>query len=160
MSAIAVLAFPLLGFGIVLAYLNLTKPDVKEEHYAAGQELWRRGQLLEAIAEFNEAIKVDPSSVEALTRRGDAYYALGELYQALLDYDESISFRATLVSDLVKPGYSAMKEAVANAYAGRALVNTSLGNDMDAQRDMAAAIDMGYDAAPARQAIEDLKAQR
>ncbi len=100
------------------------------------------------------AIKVDPSSVKALTRRGDAYYALGELYQALLDYDESISFRSTLLSEAAKPGNSAMKEAVADAYAGRALVNTAIGNDIDAQRDMARAIDT------ASRAIEQLKAKR
>ncbi len=48
------------------------------------------GQWQEAIADYDEAIAVDPNDGESLTGRGRAYYSLNELDAAMSDYNEAI----------------------------------------------------------------------
>ena len=157
---VAVTVFPVLVFGIILAYVHFNGSDSNENHYMDGLELSQMGYFKEAIANFDEAIDEDPESVMAYTGRGDAHYAMGDLDRALLDYSQSIILRAVLVTETAKAEYKDLKHAVATAYAGRALIHTSIGNDLEAQRDKAMAVEMGFDAARAQASIDELKSQR
>ena len=49
------------------------------------------GQLDEALADFNEAIGIDPNSVYAHWNRGDVYRKKGELWRARADYEKALS---------------------------------------------------------------------
>ncbi|MFC1962591.1 fused MFS/spermidine synthase [Chloroflexota bacterium] len=61
-----------------------------EKHRDAGLKLESQGKVEEAIAEYDEAIRLDPYHVEAYNRRGIAYEKLGQLQRAIQDYDEAI----------------------------------------------------------------------
>ena len=61
-----------------------------EKHYNAGAELQEQGRLEEAIAEYDQAIRLDPQYVLAYFNRGVAYHGLGEFQQAVEDLDEAI----------------------------------------------------------------------
>ena len=157
---VTVTGFTVLIFGIIMAYVTFNGSDKDEIHYTTAIEFSQNGSLAEAIAEFDEAISSDPESVKAFTGRGAAYYALGDLTRALQDFSHSIGLRSVLVSGIATHRYSELKNAVAEAYAGRALVHTSMGNDLEAQRDKARAVEMGYDAMLAQLSIDALKKER
>lgn len=61
-----------------------------EEHYNAGVELQEQGRLEEAIAEYDEAIRLDPQDAVVYYNRGFAYDDLGQHQRAIQDYDEAI----------------------------------------------------------------------
>lgn len=46
-----------------------------------------------AIADFNEAIRIDPQSAFAYFSRGNAYSDNGDYDRAFADYDESLQLR-------------------------------------------------------------------
>ena len=148
------------GLLIITANLALNHSDPEPDHYGAGIELRQQGYLEEAIAEFDEAISVDSQSLKAFASRGDAYYALGNFSQALRDYSQIIALKAKLVSGSRPPGDLPLREALAGAHAGRALVHTVRGNDLKAQREMAKAVELGYDPQLAEAAIENVKNRR
>ena len=56
----------------------------------AGVRLYDQGQLEEAIAEYDEAIRLDPQASGHYNNRGLAYYDLNEYRRAIEDYDEAI----------------------------------------------------------------------
>ena len=61
-----------------------------QERYSAGIELQNQGLLEEAIAEYDEAISIDPDFVEAYSSRGVAYALLNEDEKAIQDFSEAI----------------------------------------------------------------------
>ena len=85
---------------------------------------------------------------------------MGEFRQALPDYNEAIQLKTLLLYGLGSQKYSDQKRAIAEAYAGRAMVYTVLGRDIEAQQDLSRARDLGY--APTREtaAMDDIKRRR
>ena len=156
---VALIALPVLALAGAWAFVTFGG-ETKESHYIAGRELHQQGRFQEAIAEYDEAIRLNPESVKALTRRGDALYAQGDFAQVLQDYDQSINLRSKLLLLMGSPEYPSQQKAVADAYIGRALVHTVTGHDMEAQRNLAQVTGMGIDPIQARAAIEELKAKR
>ena len=59
-------------------------------HLDAGITLQELGRLSEAIAEYDEAIRLDPKLAEGYNNRGSAYHVLGQLQRAVVDFDEAI----------------------------------------------------------------------
>jgi tetratricopeptide (TPR) repeat protein len=49
-----------------------------------------KGDFERAIADYNEAVRLDPKSARAFTDRGSAYQTNGDLERAITDYDEAI----------------------------------------------------------------------
>ena len=49
-----------------------------EKHYNAGVDLQEQGRLEEAIAEYDEAIRLNPQDTDASVNRGVAYRDLGQ----------------------------------------------------------------------------------
>ena len=61
-----------------------------EEHFNAGVGLQEEGNLQEAIAEYDEAIRLDPDLALAYFNRGKAFRDIGQPQSAIEDLDESI----------------------------------------------------------------------
>ncbi len=79
---------PLLGCG------SLSKA---EKHFNTGGELYDQGRLEEAIAEYDEAIRLDPQLTLAYNNRAATYVNLGQYQKAIQDYDKVIRLNPQLV---------------------------------------------------------------
>jgi len=60
------------------------------DHGNAGAQLSNDGRWQEAIAEYDEAIRLNPQYAEAYNDRGIAYCNLGEHQRAIEDLNEAI----------------------------------------------------------------------
>lgn len=54
------------------------------------------GDIARAIADFDEAIRLNPQSAHAYNNRGNAYSAQGDLARAIADYSEAIRLNPQL----------------------------------------------------------------
>lgn len=156
-----------------------------EKHFKRGAQLGDGGRLNEALAEFNEAIAeyskatiVNPVMLAgAYHGRGGVYLRLGQLQQAIEDFDEALRLTPHGVVYLYRGiAYDALGQAeralqdldeairlnpeLALAYVNRAFVYIRLNKDLEAERDMDRAIALGYDPAVLRREIEEIKKQR
>ena len=61
-----------------------------EQRHSAGVEHQLEGRLDEAVAEYDEAIRLDPRYAKAYGNRGVVYTALGQHQRAIQDFDEAI----------------------------------------------------------------------
>ena len=59
-------------------------------HFEADVALFQQGHLEEALAEFDEVIRLDPEHAVAYSNRGNTYLQLGQLERAIRDIDEAI----------------------------------------------------------------------
>ena len=66
-----------------------------------------KGDLDKALADFDEAVKLDPKSALTHVDRGAIYQAKGDLDRAIADYDEAIE---------IDPNYANAFLSRANAY--------------------------------------------
>ena len=57
-----------------------------------------------AIADFSEAIRLDPKSATAYDRRAGAYEAKGNYDQAIADFTEAIRFDPRSAAGIYRPG--------------------------------------------------------
>jgi tetratricopeptide (TPR) repeat protein len=64
------------------------------EHYNRGIAWKAKGDLDRAIADYTEAIRLDPQHERAYVNRGNAWQAKGDLDRAIADYDEAIRLDA------------------------------------------------------------------
>ena len=132
---------------LLLALLACGGPGGAEGRNHAGVQHFEAGRVEEAIAEYAEAIRLDPQFAAAYYNRGQAYFALGQSQRAIPDFDEAIR---------INPD----DPQVAFAYVGRAMAHTLLGNDAEAKRDIARAVEGGYDPRRLVAMIDELKKQR
>jgi type IV pilus biogenesis/stability protein PilW len=58
-----------------------------------GVELFQKGRLDQAIAEFNQAIELNPRDAEAYNYRGSAYLKKGQIDRAIADYDQVLRLK-------------------------------------------------------------------
>ncbi len=78
--------------------------------YNRGNAHSAKGDLAAAIADYDEAIKLDPKNASALTNRGTAHSDKGDADAALADFDEAIKRN---------PRYASAYFNRANSYAAR-----------------------------------------
>ena len=62
-----------------------------EGYFDSAGRLHQEGKLQEAIAGYNEAIRLDPTLAKAYSNRGSVYTDLGQPETAILDYNQAIS---------------------------------------------------------------------
>jgi superkiller protein 3 len=62
------------------------------QHFQRAEELFARGKYLEAIKEYDLAIKADVRFSKAWVYKGDAYLQLGQLERAITCYRQAIKF--------------------------------------------------------------------
>ena len=59
----------------------------------SGRALEAKGDIDRAVADFNEAIRLDPQNASFYINRGNAYETKGDLDLAIADFDEAIRLR-------------------------------------------------------------------
>ena len=159
-------------------YLAFGSVRRQEKHLDAGVELHRQGRFTEAIAEYDEAIRLNPQYARAYNNRGNSYARLGELEQAIDDYDEAIrlAHKGALIHNNRAGVYLKLgqyqraiqdyDEAIrlapqwAAAYVGRAKAYTLLGEDAAAEADIGRAVEYKADRTSLERAIAEIKQQR
>jgi len=161
----------------LLATLQLEKRSLSEaeEHYNDGLELVNQGKLKEAIAEFDEAIHLEPYLAQAYNSRGTAYFNLDQFQHAIQDYDEAIRLEpkftlAYINRGLIHTMLGQFQRAIQDydeairldpnnawAYAVRSLAYTHLNMDTEAQQDFDQAVSLGYDPSLLKRKIEEAK---
>ncbi len=114
------------------------------QHIKSGISLSEKGLLTEAIAEFDEAIRLDPKLVQAYYHRGNVYRSLGEYEPAFQNYSDAIR----------------LDTQFAPAYANRAVVFAFLGDQASARRDLEKAARLGIDPLLLEEAMEEVKIKR
>jgi tetratricopeptide (TPR) repeat protein len=82
---------------LVLVLLTLSgcgpsKEQQAVDAYNRGLARYHKGELDEAIADYTEAIRLDPQLAYAYYGRGNAYYKKGDFDKAIADYTETIRF--------------------------------------------------------------------
>ena len=157
---VAVSAIPL-TFGIYLLVTSVgsgAAPD--DEYYQAGLRFQHDGRLNEAIAQYDQAVKLNSTHLQAYAKRASAYLSLGDLAHALQDFNQVISLKSQLSDALRVTNIPELRQAIAEAYVGRAMVYTMQGRDTEAQQTLGKGVDLGYDLALAQQAINEIKSRR
>jgi tetratricopeptide (TPR) repeat protein len=64
--------------------------DLAIEHYNRGIAWKAKGDLDRAIADYDQAIRLDPKHEHAYVNRGIAWKAKGDLERAIANYDQAI----------------------------------------------------------------------
>jgi Flp pilus assembly protein TadD len=100
--------------------------------------------MKEAMAAYNQAVRLDAQSARVYNQRGDAYRRLGRYHQALLDYNQAIR----------------LAPQCAEYYAGRAFAYILLRKDKEAQQDAARAVGLGFESTLLEREDEELKKRR
>lgn len=71
------------------AQAQLARTEEGNRHFLMAEELYSRGKYVEAIKEYDLAIKADERFFKAWTYKGDAYYQLGQLEKATACYRQA-----------------------------------------------------------------------
>jgi Tfp pilus assembly protein PilF len=115
-----------------------------QERCQAAEELVKQSRLEDAIAEYDEALRVDPSYVCAYTGRAVAHLSVGDAFEALRDYDDALR----------------LEPEFAGAYAGRAVALIVLRKDAEAQRDIEQAVELGVNRDEIDQVVSGIRSRR
>jgi tetratricopeptide (TPR) repeat protein len=137
---------------------KLTGKDLASIHYNRGLALLERGEHGRAIADFDDAIRLDPLSARAFNNRGSAWYAKGDLDRALADFTRALALDPSYALAFNNHGEirrekGELRQAIADyseairldpaytaAYANRGLAYERLGDFEQARSDFAAAL--------------------
>lgn len=150
---------------LVVCIFFLVRPQPIEEppdlsHLDSGIQLQEAGLFDLAIAEYDLATDLNPDNLVAYQKRGEAYFAKGELGHALVDYNQAINLRSLLASGRSSQKPAVLVRGVSEAYMGKALVYAWQGRDREAQRITVRAVDFGYDPVMAKAEIEGMVERR
>ena len=114
------------------------------QHIKSGIALSEQGHLTEALAEFDEAIRLDPKLVQAYYHRGNVYRSLGQYEPAFQNYSDAIR----------------LDTQFAPAYVNRAVVFAFFGDQDSARGDLEKAARLGIDPVLWEEAMEEVKIKR
>ena len=76
-------------FGFLSGIVKASPEDVRP-YINRGEAYDEAGQIDKAIAEFNEALKLDPKNAEVINDRGLAFWHKGDIVKALADFNLAI----------------------------------------------------------------------
>lgn len=124
---------------------NVKKPVTAAKnfnyYYSRGQTFYGKGDLVNAIASYTQALNLNPRSADAYYNRGLAYYDSEDYYKAINDYTQSININPQ-----------------ADAYNNRGLAYQYNGNKNQAAADYRAALRLNPNYALARDNLNKLDA--
>src|SRR5690349_9351940 len=75
---------------------DMAEKQQELDHFERGNDHVRSGDYDIAIAEYSNAIELNPAHAESYANRGGAYLAQGEYTRAAADYDFAIKLDPTL----------------------------------------------------------------
>ena len=81
---------------------RLSDHDLAIAHYNQGNAYLDKGALDSAIADYNEAIRLNPKDAMAYSNRGDAYALKSDYGRATADYDQAIGLNPNLTQVIQK----------------------------------------------------------
>jgi tetratricopeptide (TPR) repeat protein len=76
--------------GLLPMALSCSRQNTENTYYNRGISYAEKGEHDQAIADYTEAIRLDPKGATAYNNRGDSYAKKGEYDQAIADYTEAI----------------------------------------------------------------------
>ncbi len=146
--------------GLVILTLAACGGNRAQEHLDAGNTAFEAGNHQQAIAEYDQAIELDPEMAMAYYNRGRAYLSLGEYEKVIADLDRAIELDPEMAMAYNNRGYvydnlGEYEKAIADydraleldsemamAYVNRAKVYLSLGEHKKAIADSDRAIEL------------------
>ena len=126
------------------AFLAACASSQAIEYYNRGNAYLSEGDLDRAIADYDQAIALDPEDAKAYFHRGLAYARKGDLDRAIADYDQAI---------VLDPQY-------ADAYFNRGVDYADKGDFDRAIADLERALELGLDPSTKQNAEEFLEELR
>lgn len=103
------------------------KTDITKDVYGARAVIMlKQGKVMEALADLDQALKLDPKYADGYKNRGAAYGLLGRNQQALDDFSQALKLSPQSI----------------DAYVNRALVNINLQRMQDAFKDVEEALSL------------------
>lgn len=75
---------------IMLSVSMCGQGEPTEDHFKRGNELSLSGEFEQAVAEYEQALEIEPENVDMLSNLGVAYYNLGQLDKAIDQYSKAI----------------------------------------------------------------------
>jgi len=114
-------------------------PDSNKLYHHRADAYAQNGQHLEAIVDYDVAVRLEPAYPDTYLDRGNSRYALGNLDSAIKDFSEAIR---------LKPDW-------AEAYANRAVTYAERGDVAESEQDAAAARTLGVDDTRLSEMLDD-----
>jgi len=74
----------------VVGFAGPAPAQQSDVFYNHGNAYARKGQYDLAIQDYNQAIKLNPNNVNAITNRGNAYFSKGQYDLAIQDYNQAL----------------------------------------------------------------------
>jgi len=108
-----------------------------EQFFISGNQKYEQGNFQGAIADYNQAIRIDPNYAFAYYNRGNAKFFLKDYQGAIADYNQAIR---------IDPDYG-------NAYGGKGLVRIFVNDRLGGCADISRAIGLGFQ--PALQTYQE-----
>lgn len=99
-----VLILAVLVFSSVLSIAQTTNPAAREA-FNRGLADADAGRYEQAVAEYSDALRIDPTYAAAFNNRGNSYLHLSQYQRALQDFDEAIRLNPTYVLAYDSRGY-------------------------------------------------------
>ena len=159
---------------------ELSPADLEQALKARGLMYQRQNKQKEALADYDAAVRLQPSDASAYDMRGTAYAGTGQMDRAIADYDKTLQLQPHNVAAHVNRGFAYIvkrqyKQAIADldaalelspkdfaAYRNRATAYRSLGDYRKAVADYDAALrlnpkdpNVGYESGRAKYQLGD-----
>ncbi len=96
------------GFGVAARAQTPTVEQLRE-HFARGEEAYRKQRLDDAIREFREAIRLSPTLAEAHAKLGVIYYSRGQYREAADSFREAVRHKPSLTRAQALLGIAAVR---------------------------------------------------
>lgn len=83
------------------AYIN---PELAEEHNAKGNDLFKNGKFVDAISEYDEAIRRNPRLAKLYSNRAAVFIKLMEPVRAQTDIDKCLEIDPNFIRGYARKG--------------------------------------------------------
>jgi tetratricopeptide (TPR) repeat protein len=83
------------GFALDLMSQATPKPITANDFFYSGVKKGEQEDWQGAIADFSDALRLNPNLIEAYNNRGTAYSIIGQNEKAIVDYNEAIRLKPT-----------------------------------------------------------------